>query len=99
MPTARTPWRDGPSVPPWLREVRSRAVPGTMPLVLTGGLNLSNPFGTVFQPTALHLHCPARQGKRGPPTLRESMFHPNGPTFLELAVQALSSTERGYDLL
>jgi SAM-dependent methyltransferase len=27
------------------------------------------------------------------------MFHPNGPTFLELAVQALSSTERGYDLL
>jgi ubiquinone/menaquinone biosynthesis C-methylase UbiE len=27
------------------------------------------------------------------------MFHPQGPTFLELAVQALSSTERGYDLL
>ena len=27
------------------------------------------------------------------------MFHPNGPTFFELAVQALSSTERGYDLL
>jgi ubiquinone/menaquinone biosynthesis C-methylase UbiE len=27
------------------------------------------------------------------------MFHPNGPTFLELAQQALSSTERGYDLL
>jgi ubiquinone/menaquinone biosynthesis C-methylase UbiE len=27
------------------------------------------------------------------------MFHPNGPSFLELAVQALSSTERGYDLL
>src|SRR3954468_20283783 len=27
------------------------------------------------------------------------MFHPNGPTFRELAVQALSSTERGYDLL
>src|SRR5262249_6326282 len=27
------------------------------------------------------------------------MFHPNGPTFLELAEQALSSTERGYDLL
>jgi ubiquinone/menaquinone biosynthesis C-methylase UbiE len=27
------------------------------------------------------------------------MFHPHGPTFLELAVQALSSTERGYDLL
>jgi len=27
------------------------------------------------------------------------MFHPNGPTFYELAVQALSSTERGYDLL
>jgi ubiquinone/menaquinone biosynthesis C-methylase UbiE len=27
------------------------------------------------------------------------MFHPRGPTFVELAVQALSSTERGYDLL
>ncbi len=27
------------------------------------------------------------------------MFHPRGPTFLELARQALSSTERGYDLL
>jgi len=27
------------------------------------------------------------------------MFHPNGPTFWELTVQALSSTERGYDLL
>lgn len=27
------------------------------------------------------------------------MFHANGPTFWELAVQALSSTERGYDLL
>jgi ubiquinone/menaquinone biosynthesis C-methylase UbiE len=27
------------------------------------------------------------------------MFHPKGPTFLELAQQALSSTERGYDLL
>jgi SAM-dependent methyltransferase len=27
------------------------------------------------------------------------MFHPEGPTFRELAVQALSSTERGYDLL
>jgi SAM-dependent methyltransferase len=27
------------------------------------------------------------------------MFHPNGPTFWELARQALSSTERGYDLL
>jgi SAM-dependent methyltransferase len=27
------------------------------------------------------------------------MFHPHGPTFYELAVQALSSTERGYDLL
>jgi ubiquinone/menaquinone biosynthesis C-methylase UbiE len=27
------------------------------------------------------------------------MFHPNGPTFFELAVQALSSTQRGYDLL
>src|SRR5262249_12006899 len=26
-------------------------------------------------------------------------FHPQGPTFYELAVQALSSTERGYDLL
>jgi len=27
------------------------------------------------------------------------MFHPKGPTFFELAVQALSSTEKGYDLL
>ncbi|HXV64719.1 MAG TPA: class I SAM-dependent methyltransferase [Vicinamibacteria bacterium] len=27
------------------------------------------------------------------------MFHPRGPTFWELAEQALSSTERGYDLL
>ena len=27
------------------------------------------------------------------------MFHPDGPTFLELARQALSSTRRGYDLL
>lgn len=27
------------------------------------------------------------------------MFHPEGPTILELARQALSSTERGYDLL
>jgi ubiquinone/menaquinone biosynthesis C-methylase UbiE len=27
------------------------------------------------------------------------MFHPKGPTFYEMAVQALSSTERGYDLL
>jgi len=27
------------------------------------------------------------------------VFHPQGPTFWELAVQALSSTRRGYDLL
>ncbi len=27
------------------------------------------------------------------------MFHPQGPSFFELARQALSSTERGYDLL
>jgi ubiquinone/menaquinone biosynthesis C-methylase UbiE len=27
------------------------------------------------------------------------MFHPNGPTLRELTVEALSSTERGYDLL
>jgi SAM-dependent methyltransferase len=27
------------------------------------------------------------------------MFHPRGPTLRELAVQALSSTDRGYDLL
>jgi len=27
------------------------------------------------------------------------MFHPQGPSFLELAKQALSSTEKGYDLL
>jgi len=29
----------------------------------------------------------------------QSMFHPAGPTFWELAQQCLSSTERGYDLL
>lgn len=28
-----------------------------------------------------------------------TMFYPKGPTFWELAVQALSSTQRGYDLL
>lgn len=28
-----------------------------------------------------------------------SMFHPDGPTFFELAQQALSGTTRGYDLL
>ena len=28
-----------------------------------------------------------------------AVFHPKGPTFLELAKQALSSTEKGYDLL
>lgn len=27
------------------------------------------------------------------------MFHPNGPTLRELTIQALSSTDRGYDLL
>lgn len=27
------------------------------------------------------------------------MFHPKGPSFFELAVEALSSTDRGYDLL
>ena len=27
------------------------------------------------------------------------MFHPQGPTVWELLVQALSSTEQGYDLL
>ena len=27
------------------------------------------------------------------------MFHPQGPTFCELVAQALSATERGYDLL
>jgi ubiquinone/menaquinone biosynthesis C-methylase UbiE len=27
------------------------------------------------------------------------VFHPRGPTLLELAIQALSSTDRGYDLL
>jgi ubiquinone/menaquinone biosynthesis C-methylase UbiE len=30
---------------------------------------------------------------------RRTMFHPQGPTFWELAQQCLSSTERGYDLL
>jgi ubiquinone/menaquinone biosynthesis C-methylase UbiE len=32
-------------------------------------------------------------------TFAAAMFHPQGPSFFELAVQALSSTERGYDLL
>src|SRR5450755_4376424 len=27
------------------------------------------------------------------------MFHPDGPSFVELLKQALSSTERGYDML
>ncbi|OHB77160.1 MAG: SAM-dependent methyltransferase [Planctomycetes bacterium RBG_16_59_8] len=27
------------------------------------------------------------------------MFHPKGPSFCDLAIQSLSSTERGYDLL
>lgn len=27
------------------------------------------------------------------------MFHPEGPSFIELTIQALSSTRRGYDLL
>src|SRR2546430_8673021 len=31
--------------------------------------------------------------------IRGPVFHPKGPTLRELAVQALSSTERGYDLL
>ena len=34
----------------------------------------------------------------GSATLK-TMFHPQGPTFFELAAQAWSSTERGYDLL
>jgi ubiquinone/menaquinone biosynthesis C-methylase UbiE len=33
------------------------------------------------------------------PKTGAAMFHPQGPTFWELARQALSSTERGYDLL
>lgn len=33
------------------------------------------------------------------PIVQSDMFHPKGPTFWELAVQAMSSTERGYDLL
>src|SRR5215831_7672310 len=32
-------------------------------------------------------------------TRETTMFHPQGPTIWELIVQALSSTERGYDLL
>src|SRR5947209_17098948 len=31
--------------------------------------------------------------------MHKTMFHPRGPTFFELAVQSLSSTEKGYDLL
>ena len=34
-----------------------------------------------------------------PPAAPTMMFHPKGPTFFELAEQALSSTQRGYDLL
>jgi SAM-dependent methyltransferase len=47
------------------------------------------------RPTCYNVPC------RAPESLRnvDAMFHPNGPTFYELAVQALSSTERGYDLL
>src|SRR4051794_37685152 len=37
--------------------------------------------------------------KKGLGMETDGMFHANGPTFWELAVQALSSTERGYDLL
>ena len=33
------------------------------------------------------------------PYFLRGMFHPDGPTFVELMKQALSSTERGYDLL
>lgn len=36
---------------------------------------------------------------RGADSILTSMFHPKGPTFLELARQGLSSTKRGYDLL
>jgi len=40
---------------------------------------------------------------RPTPTTAESrltpVYHPEGPTFLELMRQALASTERGYDLL
>jgi SAM-dependent methyltransferase len=32
-------------------------------------------------------------------TRERTLFHPEGPTFWELAREALSSTERGYDLL
>jgi ubiquinone/menaquinone biosynthesis C-methylase UbiE len=32
-------------------------------------------------------------------TLRQTMFYKGGPTFFELTRQALSSTQRGYDLL
>jgi SAM-dependent methyltransferase len=40
-------------------------------------------------------------GSERPPVdrFRTPMFHPQGPSFYELAGQALSSTERGYDLL
>ncbi len=33
------------------------------------------------------------------PSIIRAVFHPEGPTFFELVRQALSSTERGYDLL
>jgi SAM-dependent methyltransferase len=42
---------------------------------------------------------PAADAQAGPAAGQGAMFHPQGPTFWELAVQALSSTQRGYDLL
>ena len=38
-------------------------------------------------------------GLAAPRGADSAVFHPEGPTFFELAQQALSSTERGYDLL
>jgi ubiquinone/menaquinone biosynthesis C-methylase UbiE len=42
---------------------------------------------------------PGLVARTRPLSHRKDVFHPEGPTFFELARQALSSTERGYDLL
>src|SRR3977135_671789 len=45
--------------------------------------------------------CPASPGRQGLPsgTYPRPVFSPQGPSLRELCVQALSSVERGYDLL
>src|SRR5205807_7573523 len=50
-------------------------------------------------PRAASVRATRTHRQARPWTARPAMFHPQGPTFWELARQALSSTERGYDLL